>query len=500
MTKKIIILLAATGLVFFNSACTSQKTEGDTEMVETADAEKIDGEALELSDTQTDPALDAALGEAPAADPAELTETPITEAPPMDVAAAPVVEGTDNIDGTMTTTETTTTTTIEGNAAPVVESSTTITETPIEGTAIDTSSAYVPPAATDEELTETPITDPAVVAATLQEPPKPAKPAAAKPSGGALKKVALTAPYQGKDGAWINTVYVARPKESLADISMKLFGSDRSADLKKVAENSYLRNRAPRGGDKIYYSSPNRPDDSSKTLMYQEDMGMMPETYVAKKGDNLRTVSKELLGYDNAWKEVWTSNSVESKAGLKEGELLRYWAAADTTAAAPAMPAAPAEGSANLIDSSQAPAATAQTAPPTETLPPPPADAAANLPPPPPPMDGMAPPADPMAPPPADPMAAAGSEGLPPPPPETAAADVPPPPPPEEVAEAPRKKINLDEEMAAEEEGGLDSDTMMSMGALGVLVALLAFVIIRRKKQKAAEAQAQANNENEINA
>ena len=306
--------------------------------------------------------------------------------------------------------------------------------------------------------------------------------------------MALTPPYQGKDGGWINTVYVARPKESLADISMKIYGTDKTAMLKNIPENSYLKGRAPRGGDKIYYSSPNRPDDSTRTLLYQEDMGMMPETYVAKSGDNLRKVAKELLGYDNAWKEIWTSNSVESKTTLPEGELLRYWTE-NTMAAASAPPAAtppppPSDsGSANLIDASQAP--TAGTTDTAATLPPPPADAMADLPPPPPPADGT----DPMAAAPPDPMAAGSTADLPPPPPPDDMGAEPPPPPPEEVAEAPRKRVNLDEEMAAEEAGGLDSDTMMSLGALGVLVALLAFVIIRRKKQKAAEAQAQQENQ-----
>ena len=35
-----------------------------------------------------------------------------------------------------------------------------------------------------------------------------------------------------------------------------------------------------------------------KTITYYEDMGMVPETYVAKKGESLRKVSKKLLGYD----------------------------------------------------------------------------------------------------------------------------------------------------------------------------------------------------------
>lgn len=503
MIKKTVFLLAATGLVFVNSGCTSQKTEDETQLIETADVDKIEGD-LELPEIQNDPALDMAF-----------TETPLTE--------TPIIEGTNSIDGTLTTTETTTVTTIDGYAPPVVETTTTYTETPITETQIDTSYLTETPVATNttttysssydsDELTETPITDPAVVAATLQAAEKRATKSAAKKSStstvrsstkssgstakastGGLKKVALTTPYQGADGGWINTVYVVRPKETLTDISMKIFASDRSADLKKIGENSFLKSRAPRVGDKIYYSSPNRPDDSSRTLLYQEDMGLVPETYVAKKGDNLKKVSKELLGFDNAWKEVWTSNSVESQASLKEGELLRYWVEAPTMAATLPPPLPPPTSGASLVDPSQMPdSAGLGTA-----LPPPPADANANLPPPPagtemPPMgtDGM------------DPMAAGGVDSFPPPPPPMdEVAELPPPPPAEEPQEAaPRKKINLDEEVASEE-GGLDSDTMMSLGALGVLVALLALVIIRRKKQKAAQLQAeQEQQNNEMNA
>ncbi|AGH94295.1 hypothetical protein [Pseudobdellovibrio exovorus] len=513
MIKKTVFLLAATGLVFVNSGCTSQKTEDETQLIETADVDKIEGD-LELPEIQNDPALDMAFTETP------LTETPLTE--------TPIIEGTNSIDGTLTTTETTTTTTIDGYAPPVVETTTTYTETPlteapITETPIDTSYLTETPVATNttttysssydsDELTETPITDPAVVAATLQAAEKRATKSTAKKSStstvrtstkssgstakastGGLKKVALTTPYQGADGGWINTVYVVRPKETLTDISMKIFASDRSEDLKKIGENSFLKSRAPRVGDKIYYSSPNRPDDSSRTMLYQEDMGLVPETYVAKKGDNLKKVSKELLGFDNAWKEVWTSNSVESQGSLKEGELLRYWAEAPAMAATLPPPLPPPTTGASLVDPSQMPSGADSG---MGTLPPPPADANANLPPPPtgtemPPMgtDGT------------DPMAAGGVDSFPPPPPVDEMAELPPPPPAEDLqAAAPRKKINLDEEVAAEE-GGLDSDTMMSLGALGVLVALLALVIIRRKKQKAAQLQAeQEQQNNEMNA
>jgi hypothetical protein len=483
MTKNILFLLVASGLIFANAGCTSKTADDGAQVLENADVEKIEAESD--IDQATDPSLEAALGE---------TTSIATTEPVVDATSNPADEVTKILGDTesnagTTSTETTTMTTAEESKPTTAETSTTTTttEAPVEAAPVvaETSTPATP--AESSEITETPITDTAAVEAAAAEakvePTQVDKPkVAATPS---IKKVNALMPYQGKDGAWINTVYIARPNEKLADISNKIFGSDKSADLKKIAENSYLKSRSVKAGDKVYYTSPNRPDDSTKTMLYYEDMGMVPETYVAKKGESLRKVSKKLLGYDNAWKEVWVSNStIESKTTLKDGDTLRYWIAAKETAASNS-----AAGSATLVDSSQAPQPTTQISPPAaaQTLPPPPADANANLPPPP---DMNA------APPPADAAAAGTTEASLPPP---ADMSPPPPPPPEEVVAAPKKKINLDEEAAAEEEmEGLSSDTLMSMGALGVLVALLALVIIRKKKQKSQAAQAAQMN-NEIN-
>lgn len=516
MIKHLVVFLTVCGLIFFNSGCTSQQAETETAAIETADAEKIeDIQAIDpsldaaLNDTGTEAPLDlGTMPEAPVdataavAPELDATSPPPAEVPPpaLDANIAPSATVTDS---SVLTTETTTMTTQEGSQPPVVESTTTttLTETPITEPSTP-ATTYVSSGGGDE-ITETPITDPAAVQSALSEDTiseelaakKKAAAAAAPKASAPLKKISEFVPYQAKDGSWINTVYIARPKEKLSEISEKIYGTDKSADLKKISENSYLRSRSVRAGDKIYYSSPNRPDDSSRTISYYEDMGLMPETYVAKQGENLRTVAKELLGYDNAWRELWSVNSVESKTSLKDGETLRYWKDSAPPAAA------------TLMDSTQAPPATAATAPPapteaslpppaealpppTEALPPPPADANASLPPPPAPD---AAPVDPMA------AAPATTEELPPQP--ELAADTPPPPPPEEVVAeadaAPRKKINLDEEAAAEEEG-VNSDTLMSIGALGILLALLAFVIIRKKKQKAAAAAAAAEQQQEI--
>lgn len=478
-----LFLFVVAGLVFTNSGCTSKKAE-DQQVVENADVEKIEAEGSDVVTEQAaDPSLEAALGETPAL----TTPEPPSPAAAETTAAAPTLDDI-SLDASAAST---TTEALAPEAAPPAVAATEETSTE-SAPALDTTVASTEPPTqsiteTPSEIVEpTPIDSVAAAEATVAPAdtnvgetstsealkPEPAAETAAapKPTGGGLKKVATTAPYQGADGGWINTVYVARPKEKLKAISLKIYGADKSEELKKIAENSYLKNRAVKAGDKIYYVSPHRPEDSTKTILYYEDMGMVPETYVAKKGDNLKKVSKELLGYNNAWIELWTSNTVESRASLKEGETLRYWksqeaataAVADATAGADA-----AAGAAKLIDSSQAQAA----------LPPPPADAAASLPP---------PPAD-LPPPPADAAAMGETNAAPH---AADSAQPPPPPPPENLAAPARKKINLDEAAAEESAEALDSNTMMSMGALGVLVALLAFVIIRKKKQKNSMADA----------
>lgn len=462
-----LFLLAAAGFIFANSGCTSKKAE-DQQVIENADAEKIEAESADISgDAEaTDLSLEADLG--------ETTSTVSTETPPPATEEAPTAITLDDSSldaeakGTSTT-DATALAPVPEEMAPAITADAETTSAPVEIAPMPEDALATKDEPISEFPSETVQPTPVDALAMAAVDPGATSEVVTKPSGGSLKKVATTPPYQGKDGGWINTVYVARPKESLSDISTKIYGVDKSKELKKIAENNYLKSRAAKAGDKIYYVSPNRPDDSTKTMLYYEDMGMVPETYVAKKGDNLRKISKELLGYDGAWKEIWTSNSVESKAALKDGETLRYWKVDNSAFASTG--SAQEGSSAKLIDASQAQAAMPESAqlpaPASMETPTPPVDAAAELPPPP---DAA--------------MAAAGME-LPPPPTELAPPP-PPPPPPDEMAEAPiKKKINLDEAAAEETTEGLDSDTMMSMGALGVLVALLAIVIIRKRKQKA---------------
>ncbi|MEI7973536.1 MAG: hypothetical protein WCH11_04130, partial [Bdellovibrio sp.] len=261
---------------------------------------------------------------------------------------------------------------------------------------------------------------------------------APKPVAAALRKVEAV-PFRRK-GVLLNAVYLARPGDTYDRISEKIYGDKSQVKtLKKV--NSFIGN--PKPGDKIYYNSPVRSSDESRIGNFYEDKGLPPQTYVAQEGDNIRKVSKKLLGYDQAWKEVWSTNSVESKGSLSAGTELRYW---------------PADAG-NSLPSTPSLATDMPPAPPVQDLPPPPP--VQDLPPPPPVAQANStPPTMPELP--------------PPPPPEP----VPPPPPPPPTA-APKKS-------PATGQGILDQD-MITLAAGGsiILAGLGALIFIRnRRKQK----------------
>lgn len=498
--KKIIVLMALLGFAFHVTSCKSNKAQDDAELVENADVEQIEAEdaaLLSKADTATnvgpvDDSLQAALGETSnqaATDPALATTEPaVTEsvstqpAPPStDMAAAPTLDeaslntpapevASSNSAAANITTETSMQATPPVAETPVIENS--IEPMNVEPQVAAAVSEPTPRSASTETM-----------AATNSDLP-------VKNSGaGVLKKISETTPYQEGEG-WVNTVYIARPKEKLKDISQNIYGMDRTKELKKI--NSFLAARSPKGGDKIYYVSPNRPADSMKTLSFYEDTGMIAETYVAKKGDNLKKIAKKLLGYEDAYKEVWTTNPVVSKAGLTDGETLRYWKSSSAVIpAVAANTAAPQNTGAQIIESTSqlpsqpvgtpetvaaaTPPPTAQTelpAPPPmpETTPAAESNLAQNATPPPPPTELPPPPPPPpteMAAPPTDPAAAAT------------------PPPTEELAAATSKKVvtpNMEEEQTGS--GDMNSDTTMMLGGTVVLCALLAYALIRRNKKK----------------
>lgn len=260
-----------------------------------------------------------------------------------------------------------------------------------------------------------------------------------------------------KNGTILNAVYLARPGDTVSGISQKIYGSDRSKDLKRW--NASLNNGVS-NGEKVYYNSPQRPTDSQNMRTYYEDMGIAPEIYISKSGDNIRTVAKKLLGESDSWKEIWSTNlSVESKGELPEGTQLQYWpsSAAMTTLAKtedPPMEVAKNEPAMDL--------------PPQEELPPPPPAMDA------PPMEDLNPPTE---------MAQAE---LPPPPPEPQQVEPPPPPPPPARAQAPP---------AAELDplAGMNDDMVMLGGIAVVVISLASIIIIRKRRQKKAEDSAFAD-------
>ena len=259
-------------------------------------------------------------------------------------------------------------------------------------------------------------------------------------------------------GQLLNTVYIVRPGDSLSSASTKLFGTDKSSDI--LAANPHL-NKSFKTGDKLYYNSPNRPDDAAQMLSYYQDNGMAPSTYTAQEGDDLRAVSQQLLGDSETWKEIYALNpSLESKGSLSAGTSFNYFAGA-----------APAVAQVNAPSNfGSAP----------QDLNPPPQDFAA-------PQAALAPPAPetfnqaqnmPTQNP--DAMMAAGTVGqemAPPPPAPPTMEMAPPPPPPEPMA---RKRATVD----MSDETAQDANMTMMLGVALLVVAGGLFMIIRKNKAK----------------
>ncbi len=283
---------------------------------------------------------------------------------------------------------------------------------------------------------------------------------ASTPVVGGLKKI-NTQPYkQGK--SIVNAVYIARDGDTVESIAQKV-----GSDVKAICKiNAYNCGRGIKVGDKYYYNSPQRPTDDTVVKTYYEDNGIPPEIYTSKAGDNIRAVSKELLGHDRSWMEIWATNDVESKQALDEGTQLKYWPA---TSAPPAQTLAGNETAAPPEGGGEPPPPPDMGMPADDGAPPPPdagappmGDMAAAPPPPPPPPDA---PSD--LPPSPDPAMAGMVE--PPPPP--------PPPPPTDMS-APGGDMAMD---AAQDP---DQTMMLGVGAVLLLAAAALFISIRKKRQR----------------
>jgi hypothetical protein len=272
-----------------------------------------------------------------------------------------------------------------------------------------------------------------------------------------LKKM-VTAPYT-KDGILVNAIYIARDGDSLKSVANKIFGSDKSSDLKKV--NSNLANRSLKVGDKIYYNSPQRPTDNTQVLTYYEDIGLSAENYeVQAEGENIRVISKKLLGDDNSWKEIWSTNlEVESKDILPLGTRLRYWGADVAKSAAPVLAAnnTPSMDSQTSMDANNS----AQT-PGFEQVP---SDTATSQ--------------DIAQMPDQAPTDASSGTVEPPPPPADMSSPPPPPPP---VAGNPEAPVDANAEVSASAEE--EQMIMMVGGGLLLLTVILLVIIIRKKRSK----------------
>jgi hypothetical protein len=466
--KKFVILLAALALGLSQVSCTSGKSSSDDQEITTdstdAELERVDSaDGTETSDAFLEETLpQEKLGEVAAAEP--VNEEPAAP-PAADVAQVDTLLPTDT-----------------APASPATEAPAPVAMIDEGGTANDslvTDAAPLPPppspvATIEAPKAEEPVQDNSVAATSdFNEPIKVAT--------GSLKKVDEV-PRKGPGGVWLNAVYIARPGDTFTKISKRIYGSkDQASSLRK--SNSWISSLKP--GNKVYYNSPKRPDDNSKVLTFFEDEGIAPEIYVAKEGDNIRSVSKELLGYSNAWQEVWSTNAVVSRGDLQPGTELRYWksmpaaielpAATNVAANAPAeMPAQPfvPQQAEVPVDSAPPPPPVAESTPPAE-MPPPAQDMAAAQPPPPPPDMAIAPPQE-----------------LPPPPPPPVAEVSPPPPPP--PVETPVAAASVEDDSGAAE-GGITSDTMV-LGGAGALALILVGLIIARKRKQQKELAAFSSN------
>lgn len=273
-------------------------------------------------------------------------------------------------------------------------------------------------------------------------------------------------------GTNLNRVYLGRPGDTVKGVAEKIYGdSGRSSDLRKW--NGFL-SRGVKTGDKIYYSSPTNPTDTNM-LTYYEDVSIPAQNYTSRDGDNIREVSKTLLGNNDSWKEIWATNpDVESKGDIPAGLNIRYWP--EGSVAAPVLannppPTDPPMGQDPLAQPPMGQDPLAQQ-PPTG-------------------QDPLAmPPADPLAPndpvaqiPPNDPLAQ--PTGTPASDPTMAGTTEPPPPPP--PADPPPSDPSNQAATGADPVAGTDeADQMMTMGLAGIvlLAAGAVFFLMRRNRSR----------------
>lgn len=451
MTKRLLIAFLSLYLTMHVSGCTSGGGQEDGEIAESndgsfsdeSDSDFADSEAVEGGDTSAEIAEETA----PAGDEATGSLDEFSEDVAADGSAAPA-------EGDVATSDVPVSDELSlDTAEPLPEEA---AAAPAPEAAADVAANAAPP--TDEPVFDAPPPEPAPEMSPVQEPVAEAAPADAAPTETAatdapaepppapkvfapLKKIKTQA-FAAADGTNLNRVYLARPGDTLKSVSQKIYGKNRSKDLKAWNGKSSIKT-----GDKIYYASPNDAADSSMKVFY-EDIGVQPSTYTSKDGDNIRAVSTQLLGHSQSWKEVWATNeSVESKGDIPAGLEIRYWP-----------------------EGSEASAMMAKTqAPPASDLPPPPVPEMNELPPPPPTDMAM----NDLPPPPT-----AGTMEPPPPAPTVPPMETPMPAPaePPKVAKRPIEHV--------ESEPEADQMMWLTAGGIMLLAAVVLYVIIKKNRSK----------------
>ena len=151
---------------------------------------------------------------------------------------------------------------------------------------------------------------------------EPSTPVATEKTYIPVKKM-RTVPYT-KNGVLVNAIYFVRQGDSLNSIGQKIYGSGSGVDFTIV--NPHLKSGNLKVGQKVYYNSPQRPQDNSRLLTYYQDVQAPMLTYAARESENIRDLSENLLGHPRSWMEVWATNmEVESKWALEAPYQIRYW-------------------------------------------------------------------------------------------------------------------------------------------------------------------------------
>lgn len=337
MKKSTLVLFVTLVFALGLTACSSSEQEGDGQVAASNDGsfsqdggqDFKDGQSADSQASSTEqPADGAATDQAPADQPAQVAEQPadanqlsdgnlaLDEQPKPDQTTESA-----NNSGLLTEDELAMDSGEELNEFPdgvaAQQPETAVAQNPTDAP------AFQQPEVAPQE------TAPAIAAAPVAEEPKPAKYSAYQK----VKEQPFTVA-----GTLLNRVYVARTGDTLAQVSDKVYGSDRSKELKKWNPGKKSNLSA---GDKIYYASSVKPDDQ-QMLTYYDEKGIAPQIYTTKEGDNLRKFAKELLGSADSWKEIYATNrDLESKGAVPAGLAIRYWpldAGASSTMASAQLP------------------------------------------------------------------------------------------------------------------------------------------------------------------